>query len=338
MNKLKCLLLLSLSFFIKNSAEAQDIPKSTGLYTIIVKSNGQYIDVAGGSDKSFASIISYGATGNKNQVFKVWIDKKTKYHTFNPEHNEGMRLAESLTQPNTIIQHSKQKKDHFRFYLTSRGNGYYSIQSKDNKQKGGKNVWTVINGKLKTAPYRGVSNQLFKFKKTQASSPTVKPRVKPAVKPITKKGHNLKHQGTYNIRLKVTGKYLGVLNGRDADLTMITSSIVGGSLSQMFKVWVDSKTGYCTFNPEHNEGMRLSESLKYPNTIVQYKNQKNNQCQFFLTRRVGEYYSIQSKHNKEKDSNFVWTVVGDRLITARFKGSSNQLFKFEVTDVTKARK
>jgi hypothetical protein len=48
--------------------------------------------------------------------------------------------------------------------LTSRGNGYYSIRSKYNKQKGGKNVWTIVKGKLKTVLYKGASNQLHQLK------------------------------------------------------------------------------------------------------------------------------------------------------------------------------
>ena len=177
MNNLKFLLLLSLSFFIINTAEAQSskINLADGNYFIYVKSGNKVLDVIASSSDNNAELVAYQFTGNPNQIFRVWVDGTKSYCSFKPQHATSKRLSQSLSKKNTIVQYEAQKKSHFRFHLANRGGGYYSVKSLKNIDDKVDEVWTIVNGRLKTARYTGASNQLFKFKKAPATKTTTTP-------------------------------------------------------------------------------------------------------------------------------------------------------------------
>ena len=161
------------------------------------------------------------------------VDSKTGFCSFNPSHNVGKRLAESLNyHPNTIIQHDKQDKSHFHFKLTDRGNGYYSVQSNYRIQKGDNYVWTIKDGKLKTAPYQtGNQNQLFKFESLVP---------------------NLENEASYFIQVKSNSKYIDVpASSTEEGADMIVWGKTGNK-NQKFKLRFDANTGYSSFAPAHN--------------------------------------------------------------------------------------
>lgn len=322
MNKLNAVLLV-LALFLTFSMYGQTY-KSGGQYNLQVKSTGQYLDVAGSSSSNNASIVAYQKTGNKNQLFQLWVGADG-YCSFNPTHNTGKRLAESTyAQPGMIIQYDKQDKSNFHFKPTSRGNGYYTIQSKMNVEKGGNKVWTIIDGKLNTAAYQaGNANQLFKFVDTNA--PVVDKTLRP----------DLDNEGYYFIQVKAGGKHVdvpGSSTSNGADILVWNKTY---NDNQLFKVWIDKKTDYCSFNPSNSTGLRLDQSVAKNGVIHQYTRAADTDAyglknqHFRLTKRTGDYYTVQSRRNVEEGANKVWTVKNGKLVTDTYRvGDDNQLFKF----------
>ena len=164
MNNLKVLLLLSLSFFIINITKAQStkITLESGKYQIAVKSSGDVLDVTGLEIDDFAEIIEASFIGKPNQVFRVWVSPNQSYCSFTAQHVPNKRLSQSLTD-NSVFYDQAKKESNFRFQLTERGNGYYSIKSLKNVDDNVDEVFTIVDGKLKTAKFIGTPNQLFKF-------------------------------------------------------------------------------------------------------------------------------------------------------------------------------
>lgn len=156
MKNLKSLLIITFCNIICLSTYAQIIPGAT--YSIKIKSNGKFLDVAASSKSNGASVIPYSQTGNENQQF-TFKDAGNGYYTIFAKHS-GKALDVSNPKEGSVIhQYEFHGRDNQLFKLIPKENGYYAIQSKQTNK-----VWDVTAaGKLVHWSLHGRGNQLFKL-------------------------------------------------------------------------------------------------------------------------------------------------------------------------------
>ncbi|HYG37329.1 MAG TPA: RICIN domain-containing protein [Cytophagales bacterium] len=265
-----------------------------GVYNIISKKTGRYLEVANASTSNNANIAIGNNSNTNDQKWTITPLADGYYKVISVHSNKSMD-ATGVTDGSNIIQNTPSSTDDCQeFKIVDVGSGYYKIIPKCTGRGFEVKGNSLVDGALVGLwTYWGGDHQKWRFQLVSPATEQEEPQEEPL--PIEEEPVADGFNGSFNIISVRTGRYLEVANSSTAENASVVIKNKSGAANQKWNIQALADGSYKIVASHSNKSLDVT-GVKDGSSVIQASLSSSDDCQRFDIADVGGgYYKIIPK-------------------------------------------